>query len=118
MPVPPRIAAERQARHDRRMAEAAAVVPHGPYCYSRRPDPEWDAKRAATGRPFVPGRYVPCPYLKIRRDRPAQANGYCRLLKAGDWMPPPRGTMLLWDGCKECDVNREDVPEPDVASGE
>lgn len=91
-----------------------------PYCYSRVPDPEWDAERQATGRPFIPGRYVPCPYLKIRRDKPEQRNGYCRLLKAGDWMPHPHGTMLLWDGCKECGVNMptfEDEEELPVGEG-
>jgi hypothetical protein len=101
-----RILRERQARYDRRMEQAEAVVPHGMYCYTRVPDPERDAQRAATGEPFIPGRYVPCPYYKIRADKPEQQNGYCRLLRKGDWMPSDRGgTMLLWDGCKECGVN-------------
>ena len=34
MPVNARVAAERQRRHDDRMAAAAAVVPEGGYCYS------------------------------------------------------------------------------------
>ena len=101
-----RIVRERQTRYDRRMEKASAVVPHGMYCYSRVSDPEWDAQRAASGQPFVPGRYVRCPYLKIRRDKPEQLSGYCRLLRNGDWQPADKGgTMLLWDGCKECDVN-------------
>ena len=98
-----RVLAKRKAR---RMARAEAVVPHGMYCYTRVPDPERDAQRAATGEPFIPGRYVPCPYYEIRTDRPEQENGYCRLLGKGDWMPADEGgTMLLWDGCKECGVN-------------
>jgi len=121
MPITPRIAAERQARHDARMAQAATVVPHGHYCYTRVADPERDAERRASGRPFIPGRYVPCPYLKIRPDRPEHRSGYCRLLKRGDYTDGGRNTNLLWDGCKECDVNTggddDDDPTPpeDVA---
>lgn len=101
-----RLLRERQDRYDCRMAKAREIVPHGLYCYSRVDDPEWDARRAASGQPFVPGRYVPCPYYKVRRDKPEQMRGYCRLLKNGDWESPEKGgTMLLWDGCKECDVN-------------
>lgn len=101
-----RILRERQARYDWRMSQAEKVVPYGMYCYTRVPDPTFDEERQASGRPFIPGRYVPCPYLKIRSDKPKQANGYCRLLKVGDWMPSRKGgTMLLWDGCKECGVN-------------
>lgn len=101
-----RIVRERQVRYDRRMAQAEQVVPHGMYCYTRVPDPAFDEERRASGQPFIPGRYVPCPYLKIRGDKPEQERGYCRLLKAGDWMPFDKGgTMLLWDGCKECGVN-------------
>jgi len=88
------------------MAQARSVVPHGMYCYTRVPDPARDAERAATGKPFIPGRHVPCPHHELRADRPEQENGYCRLLKAGDWMSADQGgTMLLWDGCKECGVN-------------
>lgn len=114
-----RIVRERQTRHDRRMEQAAEVVPYGMYCYTRTPDAAWDAERAATGRPFIPGRYAPCPYYKVRQDKPEQQRGYCRLVKAGDWMPAEKGgTMLLWDGCKECGVNMpsdaELAPDDDV----
>jgi hypothetical protein len=103
--TPARIAA-RQARHDARMARAAETVPHGHYCYSRVPDPEADASRRAAGEPFVPGRYVPCPYMKVRADHPEMRNAYCRLLKRGDRTGNRRNTILLWDGVKECGVNR------------
>ncbi|MFZ3482048.1 hypothetical protein [Sphingomonas sp. 3-13AW] len=110
-----RIVRERQSRFDRRRAVAATVVPVGSYCYSRVPDQAGDAERAATGEPFIPGRNLPCPYYKLRKDKPAQRNGYCRLLRRGDWEPYEKGgTLSLWDGCKECGINEldDDSGEP------
>lgn len=106
MTIDKRRLADREARHQARLAKAAETVPHGHYCYSRRSDPEADAERRASGRPFVPGRYVPCPYLKVRGDRPEHRGCYCRLLKRGDGTGNRRNTTMLWDGVKECGVNR------------
>lgn len=107
MTVSPRIARERQERHDRRMAAAAAVVPEGHYCYRHTGR---TVERQVSGAPEGTMAQVPeiepCPYLKRLPNKPPHRNGYCRLLKAGDWMPHPHGTMFLWDAVKECDVNR------------
>lgn len=62
-------------------------VPHGPYCYDERGC---------------------CPHWSRRDDKPDQESGYCALMEAGDWMPIPLGTMLLWDQVKECGINLED----------
>lgn len=95
----------RRERMDRRLELAAPLIPQGMYCYTRVPDPEGDARRAATGIPYIPGRYVMCPFWEQRADKPSDQNGYCRAMKAGDWMGHPNGTMLLFDQCKECGVN-------------
>lgn len=68
-----------------------------------------------------------CPYWSIKKDLPEQENGYCSLLGKSDWdINEERGKLewknkqgkivkitkpheicvsLLWDKCKECDLN-------------
>ena len=82
MPLPDRIRCERQARHDRRMTAAAQIVPHGPYCYSHTGNMRLIERQ---GQIFSVPERKPCPYLKLRQARRRQQNGYCRLLKAGDY---------------------------------
>lgn len=61
-----------------------------------------------------PERYVPegiycynekgiCPFWDIDETKEVQENGYCHLLKQGDFDFEHFG--LLWDKCKECGVN-------------
>lgn len=57
-------------------------IPNGWYCYR--------------------GAYV-CPFWDKDETKPEQASGYCHYLKEGDWQQ--NYTSLLWDMCKECDVN-------------
>ncbi len=114
MPVSPAIQHARQARYERRMKEAEAVIPAGPYCY--RHTGRMVERRTPNGAIVSVPETIPCPYYKLRRDKPVQRNGYCRLLKAGDWMSHPHGTMLLWDGCKECGINVDDGPDGDSDS--
>jgi hypothetical protein len=68
-------------------------IPHGYFCYIFEDR-------------FVDGvlkiKYA-CPYWKRIQGKPEQENGYCGFMELGDWME--NGTMLLWDGCKECNVN-------------
>ena len=80
-----------------------SVIPYGFYCYN------------------VKGK---CPYWSIKEDRPEQYNGWCDYLRKGDLeleremvlrdmdganeafgnqLPFP--VSLLWDQCKECNVN-------------
>lgn len=98
------IIAQRQARHERRMAAAEAAVPHGDYCYTRL-----GTEINADGLPVM--KVKPCPYFKTRGDWPEQKNGYCRLLKVGDNSQGfnKAGNRLwtghLWDALKECGVN-------------
>lgn len=107
MNVSEQIAARRQGRHHRRMAQAAAAVPHGEYCYITV-----GIFRDSAG--VLRTSIKPCPYYKGRRDKPEQSDGYCRLLKRGDYTQGrdangnPRATMLLWDGVKECGINSSD----------
>ena len=119
MPLMGRNADER--RRERTQARIAAnidLIPEGMYCYTHVADPDLDARRRAEGRTgFIPGRFIPCPFLETRDDKPEQANGYCRLLRKGDWMKD--GTFLLWDQCKECGVKMEideadDLLEPSM----
>jgi len=60
-----------------------SVIPRGYYCYDEN---------------------GLCPYWSIRKNKPEQQNGYCKYLRLGDWQNK-RGIGILWDQCKECDVN-------------
>lgn len=103
MPVSERIIRERQDRHERKMAKAETIVPEGDYCYGHTGQMTEITPKDGS-RAMVPEAKL-CPYWKRRGDKPEQANGYCRLMKAGDWMPQPFRTVLLWDQVKECDIN-------------
>lgn len=83
-----------------------AAIPAGPYCY-------FGATRQRTGeRDGLPAfSTVPCPFWAHNPDAPEQASGYCAKLASGDWMD--EGTMLLWDGCKECGLNDPEPPHDD-----
>src|SRR3546814_846708 len=87
MPISERILRERQARYDRRIAEAKVNVPEGDYCYGNT------GRMIATTLPGGAKATVPeakpCPYWKSRGDKPEHANDSFRLMKAGDWMPHP-----------------------------
>lgn len=107
MPVSPRIAQERETRHNARIKAAEAVIPQGPYCYTI------DANRETPGtNGAIP--ITLCRHWKRRTDWPRQGDGYCRLLKCGDSTPGrdaegrPRATFLLWDQVKECGINDTD----------
>jgi hypothetical protein len=92
------------------MNKDTSVIPKGMYCYT------YDEN----------GKYKPCPYHELREDRPEQYNGYCLFLEQGDLelesemeltdektgekikgdqLPFP--VSLLWDGCKECGINKD-----------
>lgn len=81
-------------------------IPKGVYCYT-----------------YVKGKYKPCPFHSYSRNHPEQGNGYCSLMKKGDWNlheeailtdlktgevidkdDLPFSTGLLWDQVKECGV--------------
>lgn len=65
-------------------------IPRGPYCYEHLED----------------GSIKACPHWGITRFRPYQNNGYCKLLKRGDWNGP--GLGFLWDSIKECGINDDE----------
>ena len=98
----------------------ADVIPSGIYCYSLRPHPTEPGKLEIFDK---------CPYL--RDTKIAGVNVvWCDFLQSGS---VPNGTtdeeyrklkhfygseealdedlplLLLWDGCKECGVNREEI---------
>lgn len=81
-------------------------IPKGLYCYT-----------------YKSGRYVCCPFWGINDKHPEQGNGYCSLMKKGDWnlheeaiitdiktgevvknQEVPFSLGLLWDQVKECGV--------------
>lgn len=66
-------------------------IPRGVYCYNEK------------------GR---CPYWDMKPELPHQASGYCHYLSAGD--DDAGGTTLLWDQCKECDINWGDDDQEDI----
>lgn len=70
----------------------AITVPSGPYCYGK-------------------GRHDKCPFWELNPNKPSQMNGYCRYLNRADWVSSYSdggSTGLLWDQCKECDINDYD----------
>lgn len=83
------------------------AIPPGGYCdfsHTRQP-----LEPTPEGLPR--SSVVPCPFWARNPDAPDQAFGYCAKLASGDWMV--EGTMLLWDGVKECGLN-----DPDPADGD
>lgn len=50
-----------------------------------------------------------CPYWDKNENEDEQMNGYCHLLKKGDW--EENGTDLLWDQVKECGINHYNEEE-------
>ena len=93
-----------------------SVVPEGDHCYSFDPDSKDDKNQ-------IP-RTIACPFWDKNDSKHYQEAGYCHLLQRGDWnlneskvyvncrtgekqtaneIGLPLG--LLWDQCKECDVN-------------
>jgi hypothetical protein len=51
-------------------------------------------------------RGLSCPYLDTNPYAHDQDFGYCSFLAMGDWESDKLG--LLWDACKECNINEED----------
>lgn len=99
------------ARHAA-FGEDIAAIPQGGYCDF------WHTRRALDPSPegLPRSSVVPCPFWARNPDAPDQAFGYCAKLGSGDWMD--EGTMLLWDGVKECGLNDPDPtgdPEDDEA---
>lgn len=102
MPVSLSVRHAREARYAAKMANAETLIPEGPYCYQHTGRTE---ERTFQGKQISVPTTIACPFHKLHGGKPSQRNGYCRLLKAGDWMKHPHGTMLLWDGVKECGIN-------------
>lgn len=66
-----------------------STVPEGIYCHGVKD-----------------GHRFTCPYWEIVPGKETQNNGYCGLLRQGDW--EEKGSGLLWDQVKDCDVNYKD----------
>jgi len=49
-----------------------------------------------------------CPYWSLSKNGGYQNNGYCSYLKYGDY-EPDGCFSLLWDQCKECGINMNDM---------
>jgi len=72
------------------MIKDESLIPEGVYCYTR----------------ISGGKIKLCPYWAYIINAPGQMNGYCHYLERGDWENDWLG--LLWDQCKECDINEPD----------
>lgn len=123
MPLTDRQRAARKASHERRLAAAAAVIPAGPYCYTSTgrtivsTTVIGDDGVPRTVAPFRRPAHVPCPFQKTRGDWPSQADGYCRLHKAGDNAKHRNArTDLLWDQVKACGINDARAEPADMES--
>ena len=72
------------------LQEPEKWIPHGIYCYVSSSNNE------------TPG-YL-CPFWDSNKNKPYMENGCCHYLKIeDDW--DAEYLTLLWDMCKECDVN-------------
>ena len=90
-----------------------SVIPEGDYCYTLESNPDGDFPKT-----------IPCPFWDRDESKHYQEAGYCHLLQHGDWefndskvyvncKTGEKQTAneiglplsLLWDQCKECDVN-------------
>ncbi len=92
-----------------------SVIPEGYYCV------EFSDEVGDDGQPIK----RTCPYWSYEEARPEHECGYCYYLGEGDWDINDRtewtdvktgqvcagGFSLLWDQCKECDVNVEEKDE-------
>lgn len=84
---------------DARFAELngdKSVIPPGSCCYTHT------GEMNDQGMPKI----SLCPYWARDPKHPSQENGYCALLKEGDW--DSEGSTLLWEHCKECGIKDED----------
>ena len=68
-------------------------IPYGYYCYFGCRNPE-------------DPNYKRCPFWASNPEAEEQDDGYCHYLGCGDWEDP--GLGLLWDQCKECNINEEE----------
>ncbi len=71
-------------------------IPNGDYCYYYKKDNE-------TGKDI----FYRCPYWDLDEKKEKQNNGYCHLLKIGDWFSD-HSSFCLWDSLKECGINNND----------
>lgn len=75
-------------------------IPEGNYCYII------DKSRMPPKEPDFSLPIIYCPFWDSNENQLHQSNGYCHLLKLGDWMKEASG--LLWDQLKECTINELD----------
>jgi len=76
-------------------------IPRGDYCYS--------TIKAPCNENNWRHQIKCCPFLDCNRLAMSHSYGYCHLIKAGDWQW--KGTMLLWDQCKCCAENLDDMED-------
>ena len=106
-----------------------SLIPKGMYCYT-------PTGESGIGKDGIPFRKIdPCPFWKQDRRRREQERGYCTYLGKGDWDLNKEGELyqinkdgsktlikkkgeptvfpmsLLWDQCKECNINIDDEEE-------
>ena len=81
---------EFRKRHDLIFSKPENIIPNGEYCYRRLSSKKIEL----------------CPYWSRDNSQPEQMNGYCHFLKRGDWESDE--LSLLWDQCKECNINIEE----------
>jgi hypothetical protein len=75
------------------------IIPKGMYCYEELVQSETN--------PLAFTCVNACPFRVRIPNRPEQGSGYCLHMQKGDW--GENGTVLLWDQCKECGINYDDI---------
>jgi len=102
---------------DRLRDHIGSLVPEGDYCYSCTPEEKGKKYSSKT---------INCPFWDYNNKYDKQESGYCHLLQCGDWeyneskiyvnvRTGKKQTAndigihlsLLWDQCKECNINPE-----------
>jgi len=70
-----------------RAEKGDSVVPRGMYCYDENGN---------------------CPYWDKAENGQEHEDGYCWLMRKGDWDPD---MDLLWDQCKACGIREDWIPD-------
>ncbi len=76
-------------------------IPKGLYCY------QFKVGQKDFNDSKVPEQ-IRCPHWSINKDHERQNNGFCSLLKLGDW---ENSGSILWDQVKECNINMDNEDE-------
>ncbi len=84
------------------------LIPQGRYCHGPITTHIDENGKKTYHKPYM------CPYWSLDERGEEQMNGYCDFLEKGDG---DDSIYLLWDQCKECNVNMEEPKDELVSIG-